>query len=263
MKSRSTDSDVVAGRWVLALAAIAALAAGIYFWTRRAQEQEAPPQPVATSPPAADAPAPAVEHPVEITTAEPLPPLDESDAEAAAGLAAMFPEGRFERLFVGKDLIRRITVTIDNLPRRKVAMRLRPLEPMPDRFVATGPEQSPVLDESNFARYRPYVDIVDAIDADQAIAAYRRLYPLFQEAYEELGNPSGYFNDRVIEVIDHLLATPKVPAPIPLARPNVLFEFADQELESRSAGQKFLIRIGPDNAARVKAKLRELRGGLT
>jgi len=37
----------------------------------------------------------------------------------------------------------------------------------------------------------------------------------------------------------------------------------DPELESRSAGQKILLRIGNDNAARIKAKLREIRTELT
>jgi hypothetical protein len=63
----------------------------------------------------------------------------------------------------------------------------------------------------------------------------------------------------LIEVIDHLLGTPDLEGPIALAQPNVLFEFADPALESMSAGQKALIRMGTANATAVKAKLRELR----
>jgi hypothetical protein len=85
---------------------------------------------------------------------------------------------------------------------------------------------------------------------------------LFQEAYESLGHPPQYFNDRLIEVIDHLLASPDVKGPIALARPNVLYEFADPALEARSAGQKVLIRMGSENATAVKDKLRELRAEL-
>ena len=261
MRQRMTDSDVVAGRWLLGLIAAVAVAAGIYFWTQRGAEE---PSPAATTPVAGE-PAgtpPPVEHPVESPAGVPLPVLDESDGEAVSGFARSFPEGQFERLFVGEDLIRRITVTIDNLPRQKVAARLRPVRPMQDGFVAAGPEMEPMLDESNFARYRPYVSVLESVDVGQAVAAYQRLYPLFQQAYEELGHPSAYFNDRVIDVIDHLLETPEVRGPMPLARPNVLYEFADPELEARSAGQKFLIRIGPDNASRVKAWLRALRARL-
>jgi len=263
MNTGLTETDAAAGRWVLGLIVVVAIAAGIYYWTQRQAEQPPPAAGTAAAPQEEPSePAKSIEHPVEAPGIEPLPALGESDEAAASSLAAAFPEGQFGRLFVGSDLVRRITVTIDNLPRQKVAARLRPLKPIPDAFVAIGPEEAPMLDESNYARYRPYIDIVGAIDAKQAAAAYWRLYPLFQEAYEELGNPSAYFNDRVIDVIDHLLEAPEVRGPIPLARPNVLYEFADPELERLSAGQKFLVRIGPDNAARLKAKLRELRAEL-
>jgi transaldolase len=39
--------------------------------------------------------------------------------------------------------------------------------------------------------------------------------------------------------------------------------FTDPQLESLSAGQKLMLRIGPENAAKVKAKLREVRKELT
>ena len=85
---------------------------------------------------------------------------------------------------------------------------------------------------------------------------------MFQEAYESLAHPPQYFNDRMIEVIDHLLATPEVAGPVALAQPNVLYQFADPKLESMSAGQKVLVRMGAENAKVVKDKLRELRGEL-
>ena len=64
-------------------------------------------------------------------------------------------------------------------------------------------------------------------------------------------------------MIDHLLATPDVPAPIALVQPKVLYEYADPELEQRSAGQKILMRMGTVNEARVKAKLRDIRRAIT
>jgi hypothetical protein len=78
----------------------------------------------------------------------------------------------------------------------------------------------------------------------------------------ELGYPSGYFNDRLIAAIDTLLATPEIPGPIKLAQPKVLYEFADPDLETLPAGQKAMLRMGSENAAKAKAKLREVRGEL-
>ncbi|HKO66785.1 MAG TPA: DUF3014 domain-containing protein, partial [Burkholderiaceae bacterium] len=52
---------------------------------------------------------------------------------------------------------------------------------------------------------------------------------------------------------------PDVKAPIVLVQPKVLHQYADPELEALSAGQKAMIRVGPDNASVLKAKLREIR----
>jgi hypothetical protein len=60
-------------------------------------------------------------------------------------------------------------------------------------------------------------------------------------------------------VIDHLLETPEVDGPVKLVQPGVFYEFADPSLESRSSGQKLLLRMGSDNAAAVKLKLRDVR----
>ena len=109
-----------------------------------------------------------------------------------------------------------------------------------------------MLDPANYERYKPLVQLIGSMDTQQLFSTYTRYYPLFQQAYESLGHPPQYFNDRLIEVIDHLLATPELQGPIALAQPNVQYEFADPKLESRSAGQKVLIRMGSDNAKSVK-----------
>jgi hypothetical protein len=95
------------------------------------------------------------------------------------------------------------------------------------------------------------------------VVALQHFYPLFQQAYQELGYPKGHFNDRLVDVIDHLLAAPEVTAPVKLVRPKVFYLFADPALEARSAGQKILMRVGSENAALIKAKLRDIRGELT
>ena len=101
--------------------------------------------------------------------------------------------------------------------------------------------------------------VVQEADVKSLAVVYERLYPLFQQSYEDLGYPGKYFNDRLVEVIDHLLHAPEVSAPIKLVQPKVFYEYADADLESRSAGQKLLIRMGPANARALKAKLREFR----
>ena len=115
------------------------------------------------------------------------------------------------------------------------------------------------LSAANYARYTPFIHLVETTDPKTLATVYFHLYPLFQQAYEDLGYPGRFFNDRLVEVIDHLLATPEVKGPIRLVQPKVLYEFADPDLEALSAGQKAMLRLGPVNAARVKAKLQAIR----
>jgi len=127
-----------------------------------------------------------------------------------------------------------------------------------------------VVAADNASRYTPFVLLVGTLDVQKTAALYRRMYPLLQQAYRELGFGDRYLNDRVVEVIDLLLATPELDAPargqltqvkgpVPSTRPWVRYQFVDPELEELAAGQKILVRVGPVNERRLKAKLSELR----
>ena len=119
------------------------------------------------------------------------------------------------------------------------------------------------MSRRNEARYAAYVRIVSAVDAAKLVDIYVDFYPLFQSAYEMLNSKNGYFNDRLVEAIDDMLAAPEPAGPLKLVRSDGFFEFADAGLEARSAGQKILIRMGAANAGAIKAKLREIRQEVT
>ena len=51
--------------------------------------------------------------------------------------------------------------------------------------------------------------------------------------------------------------------PLRLVRPHVLYEFENPEFEALSSGQKFLLRMGTENAARTKKALAALRDRIT
>lgn len=200
--------------------------------------------------------------------AEPLPSLDQSDGPLQQSLEGVIARKRFEELFIPESLIRHFVVTIDNMTRAKLPEKYDFTQPVPGSFQVEdiendGEENRYRLDPANYERYRPFVVVAEGVNLDRLVAVYVRYYPLFQAAYEELGYPDRYFNDRLVEVIDHLLATPRVEQPIELVRPKVFYRFADPRLENLSAGHKLMIRIGPDNAARIKSVLRTLRAKLT
>jgi hypothetical protein len=142
-------------------------------------------------------------------------------------------------------------------------MNLWPVKPVSGLLIVTSTRDGKVIAPENSARYAPYVRWMESVDAKKLAAVYVRFYPLFQDAYKDLGYPKGYFNDRLIVVIDHLLATPEVSGAIRLEQPKVLYEFADPSLKATSSGQQILLRMGHDNALKVKAKLRELRREIT
>ena len=251
--------------YVLVFVLAVAAGGGYYLWRMR----EPPALPPAAEPTAKTTPAPPatsepkIEHPIETAPpAAPLPTLAESDAAIGTALAGVLGTASFEQLFVPENLVRHLVATVDNLPRKQVALRLIPVKPVPGPLRTTGQDSTLVIAPDNAARYTPYVRVLDVVDAKKLVAVYTQFYPLFQQSYAELGYPSRYFNDRVFEVIDHLLATPDIKGPIALAQPKVLYEFADPAFEDLSAGQKALLRMGPDNEARVKAKLREIRKAL-
>lgn len=198
---------------------------------------------------------------VEVEVSTPLPVLDESDNAVADAINQLTD---IAGLFSFKSFIRHFVVTIDNMTNQKLPQRYRFTQKVPDTFtVIKQDEDTAILDDKNFRRYNKFVSLTEYIDTRKLVVQYIRLYPLFQEAYEELGYPGRYFNDRFIQVIDHVLKAPEVKAPIKLVRTKVFWLFANPELESLSAGQKILVRIGHENAGRVKAKLRELRILLT
>jgi len=250
-------------------AAVVVVAAGTWYWLQ-SRQASLPRVPVtAQQPPAAAEPAgPAIENPLpegQGTAAGmgPLPTLADSDAAISEALGGLVGAAAVKDYLLPESIIRHIVVTVDNLPRPKAAAQKRPTSPVSGSFMANGDELHATLDPQNFARYQPWVAVVDRLDMRRLTALYVHFYPLFQQAYQDLGYPNGYFNDRLVQVIDNLLATPQPPAPVALARPNVMYTFADPGLESRSAGQKLLLRMGPDNAAVIKTKLKELRAAIT
>lgn len=248
--------------WLVA-ALVIALAGGIgYYYYYYLPAQQVPAAPAAKTEPAPAPPAeakPAIANPLPATEAKSLPTLENSDSMMRESLAALLGSKAFNDFVIPTQLVRRIVATVDNLPRRSAPRRVMPVHPVAGVFRTTGSREAPTLDPANSARYATYVRAIEAVPTRPLVEAYVQTYPLFQRAYEELGHPGNYFNDRLLEAIDDLLAAPEAGTPVRLIQPKVLYEFADPELETRSAGQKILIRMGGANALKVKAKLRAIR----
>jgi hypothetical protein len=222
---------------------------------------EAPPQP---EPAPAPAPEPVAQFPLpgeppEAAMAAPAEAPADAMAAFDRDVAALDGSGTLGRFFDLGSLVRRTVSTVDNLASDELPLRARAVLPTRGAFLVSKGPDGPTIDPANARRYEPFVRLVESIDTKRAVEVYTRHYRLFQGEYRGQGSPNRYFNDRVVAAIDHLLATPEVKGPIRLVQPKVQYRFADPELEALSAGQKALLRMGPDNAARIKAKLRAVR----
>ncbi len=277
-RSDGRRSAVVVGVYALLLA----LAGGAYLWWqgRLPGAPTGPSVPVAVADAASDPvpPEPVIQHPIAsiasaAASAPALPSLDQSDAVLSRGLTGLLGARSVSAMLQTDAFVRRVVATVDNLGRAHAAPRLWPVMPTAGRFSVRRVDDVDVIAAANPARYVPFVNLVETVDTPRAVALYVSLYPLFQQAYQELGYPKGYFNDRLVAVIDQLLATPEpvgplavqlteVKGPISSDRPWVRYEFADPALEALPAGSKMLLRMGPENARRLKAKLGELRSAI-
>ncbi|MDR2786916.1 MAG: DUF3014 domain-containing protein [Candidatus Accumulibacter sp.] len=206
-----------------------------------------------------ESPEPPILHPIEPEVPdEPLPELGGSDKPVEKALGEIMGK-KGVSLMIPEELIYHIVVTVDNLPRKHLPASIVPLKRAEDVFVVEGRDETLAIGAQNARRYGAYAAAIKATDSAKLVEFYRRFYPLFQSVYRELGYAKANFNDRLVTAIDDLIAAPDPTPPIRLAQPRVLFEYADPDLESRSAGQKIMMRIGQENAAAVKAKLREIR----
>lgn len=272
-----TEGVPVLKYFLISGAAIAVLATLAWWWLRGDVSIESP---LVLPPPALVEPEPLVRHPIpeprsddaagEAPAPSPLadvlpaslPDLDRSDQALLTLAGRLIENPRFVELLIPRDMIRRFVVTIDGLGTRVVSQTHLPVTPPDGRFLVEPRGERFVIDSRNYERYRRHVAMLDQLDSRLLVEAYVHFYPLIQQAYRELGYPQGFFNDRLIAVIDEILATPETGDPIWLEQPGVFYLHVDPGLEGLTAGQRLLIRMGPDNAGAVKRKLREIRTGL-
>ena len=203
--------------------------------------------------PAAEQPSPAAQEPPPQQEPAPLnlPSLEEGEQALQQVWHQLVTDTSLFDLLISDNLIQRLVFLIDNLPEKRLPHTYLPIKAPGGHFIVSGTDTAPQTSSRNHKRYLRYVKLLENIDPDLAVKIYTHFYPLFQKAYEQLGYKNAYFNDRLIFTLDHLLETPDPKEPIQLTQPSVLYRYADPLLENRSAGQKILIRIGPENRKRV------------
>lgn len=251
--------------YVITLIVVLAGATAAYLYFKKEQpkvetevSQQVVPPPIVPATPETE-PRQVLEAPSEAIE---LPQLGSSDHFMSNALSNLLDNKTLMNIFINDQLIRNIVVTIDNLPRTQVSMKVMPIKKAPGKFITTESEGVVTTGPNNSERYTPYVRFAEEVDPKKLVNLYVQLYPLFQKTYEEVGYPDKYFNDRLMVALNNLLAAPEITEPVPLVQPKFYYQYADPELESRSFGQKIMMRIGNDNATVVKAQLKQIKNEL-
>ena len=262
MKSKTS---IVA--WIVAVVVIILIIIGVWFMRHGTQQPGSQPTPATTAAPST---APAIQHPIANAVSAPapastvpLPTLADSDGSVTAALGRLGGDASVGKLLAKGHVVQRIVATIDALPRNELGNNVLPLNPPAGDFATATVNGQLTLAPSDFARYAPYMQWIKHADVSQLVAWYVHAYPLFQQAYRGLGYPHGYFNDRLVAVINHLLKAPEPKGPIALVKTDTGYVFADPSLEGLSVGQKLMVRVGPTNEKLIKQKLRAIRAAVT
>jgi len=262
--------------WVLGVVVVGGAGAWLFRdqWQDLADRVEVPTQAAAPStaaPPAAPpaepaSSTPAIQHPLDTdAAADPaLPKMEDSDTAAWTALSGLFNGEGGPALLLRDHLIQRLVTHVDNLDKTSVPPSALATRPLPGSLQVEAAGNGEQIAAGNAARYAPYVQAFTALDPAAAGTAYKRFYPLIQQAYVDLGRPEGYFNDRLVAVIDHLLETPEPARPLAVVRDERgRYRFADPDLQSRSVGQKALLRMDATQEHAVKQQLRAIRNSIT
>ncbi len=217
-------------------------------------EQPTPP-PVAPPEPAAPV---AVERPAPFTA----PSLDESDPLVRQLSNELSHQPDWTTSLAASDLVRRFVAAVDNIAEGKSPKEhldhLRPKK----KFAVAEDEHHIGIDPASYARYDLLSDVLVSLDVRAAAALYRKLQPLIEQAYADLGYPDRRFDETLAAAIRELLQTPVLVGEVALSPRVISYEYSDPEIEELSQAQKQLLRTGPSNAPRLQRKLRELAGAL-
>lgn len=268
-------------RIVLGLLAIAAIAYGLWGGgepepSPAVQEPtlEVTPAvvPVPEPPPAPDIPPPVptvtpepavAEEPVE-PPPPPKPPatLETSDDELRLRMAQASDSSLLADITATDDLVERGTAAVDTLSRGGLLYKLLPATPVKGKFAVEQGDGQLLLDPANYQRYDSYAQMIENLDTDALVAAFHRFRPLLEQTYASLGYRAEDFDNTLIRALDRILATPVVEGAIPVEKSEALYKYVDPALEQRSDLEKQLIRIGPENLARVQRQAQQLRSAL-
>lgn len=241
----------------VAVAVIVGLA--LFAWLRsRSQEVVTTLAPVAGAPAAAETSS----QPVAAAPARPLPPLDSSDAFVREAAALLSSRAELARWLADDGLVRRFVAVVANVAEGASPATHLPFLRPAGAFQASSARGVAMVEPASYRRYDLATAVFTSLDTEGCVRLRRELAPLLDAAWSEIGEPGRSFDDVLGAAIDRLVSVPVPASPAVVVADGALWQYADPDLAGRSAAEKHLLRMGPENARAVQAKLRELAAAL-
>ena len=192
-----------------------------------------------------------------------LPRLNDSDSFVAEKISELSSGASLLGYLVDEQLVRRAVVLVENISRGQYPQTALPYKPIVEEIqVSSDDGRLFTMEATSYTRFDAAVAAFVALDTEQTVGLYRLLSPLLQQAYAEIGFRDAEFEQALIKAIDAVLSAPEIEGPFQLVKPSVMYLYADTRLEELANMNKQLIRLGPENSARLKAKLREFKRAL-
>ena len=198
----------------------------------------------------------------EAPPTEPAATLEESDRELRASLAAAGDSSLLSGALQNDDLVQRSAGAIDGLSRGLLPYKALPIAPPKAKFSTVTADGQTYTDPASYARYDSYARAIASLDVDLLVSTFHRYRPLMEQAYASLGYSAQDMDNALIRSLDYILATPELAEPAALQRKEAVFQYADPDLEQLSPLQKQVLRMGPDNATKIKQQAAVLRARL-
>ncbi len=184
--------------------------------------------------------------------------LDHSDAAVRDLAGEVSRDPVLARWLQSPDLLRRCAAAVDNIANgQSPRVQFDFFSPaVPFKTVNRGGKT--YLDPASFARYNGVADVFDTLSPEGVAQAYAVCRNLLQQAYRELGYPTGDFHQTLYRAIVEILRTPVIEDPILVEKNITTYVIKDSALEDLDAAQKHLLRMGPENLQLIQVKLREI-----
>lgn len=189
-------------------------------------------------------------------------PLEVSDASVKSALMMVASSPTFAKLLVNDRLIEKFVINVHNLSGKQLSPKDSLVVTPEQKFKTYEQADREWIDNSSFQRYNTYVDALESVDTDELLAVFATYESTITEKFAEISRPGQSFDSALIDAINTLLDTPKVPVPIEVYSESVMYKFKDPQLEALSGPQKQLLRTGPENMRRIKSVLRSVKEAL-